>query len=170
MARITTNALDARLSTLEGALAGVVRTQEAQTEALTALTGVLARLAEGQHATPAPVADLTAERKARKGTKASTGKRPLTGAALAKHEAKVAREAGMTPAQRAKADQDAAAKREAYKARKEALSPLNKALFAQGLTGDAWTSRFENEAALRVALKALTPAQRKAALDALASK
>lgn len=159
MARITVTTLAAQVEALAA-------TQAQQTEALTALTGVLARLVEGQHATPAPVADLAAERKAR----TNTGTRPLAGAALAKHEAKVARDAALTPAQKAAADQDAAAKREAYKARKAALSPLNKALFAQGLTGEAWAGRFENEAALKAALKTLTSAQRKAALEALTSK
>jgi len=158
MARITVTTLAAQVEAL-------AHTQAQQTEALTALTGVLARLVEGQHSTPAPVADLAVERKARKG-KTTTGKRPLAGAALAKHEARQA----LTPAQQAAKDQAAAQAREAYKARKEALSPLNKALFAQGLTGDAWTGRFGNAAAVKAALATLTPAQRKAAVAALASK
>lgn len=158
MARITVTTLAAQVEALAA-------TQAQQTEALTALTGVLARLVEGQHSTPAPVADL-AQKRADK----ATGTRPLTGAAKAKHEAKVAREASLTPAQKAAKEQDAAAKREAYKARKTALSPLNKALFAQGLTGDAWTSRFENTQAVKAALATLSKAERKAAQDALASK
>jgi hypothetical protein len=154
------------VTTLAAQVAEIAATQAQQTEALTALTGVLARLVEGQHATPAPVADLAVERKARKGTKAVTGKRPLAGAAKAKHEARQA----LTPAQQAAKDQAAAEAREAYKARKAALSPLNKALFAQGLTGDAWAGRFSNEAALKAALATLTKAQRTAALEALAAK
>lgn len=157
MARITVQALSAQVEALAA-------TQAQQTEAITALTSVLTRLVEGQHATPAPVADL-AQKRASKGTK------PLAGAAKAKHEAKVARDAALTPAQVAERDQRKAAEREAYKARKAALSPLNSALYhACGLRDEAWTNRFSNKAALKQALATLTPAQRKAALEALASK
>lgn len=149
--------------------------------ALTGVTGKIdsfeARLSalEGSFSTTATVAQATTPttRKARKAAKAkknavlsATG-RPLAGAALAKHTAKVAREAGMTPAQIAAKDQSAAQAREAYKARKAALSPLNKALFAQGLTGDAWTSRFSNKPAMEAAWLTLTPAQRLTAAEAL---
>ena len=149
-----------------------------------ALTGVVgkidsfeARLSalEGSFSTTATVAQATTPttRKARKAAKAkkstvlsATG-RPLAGAALAKHTAKVAREASMTPAQIAAKDQAEAVKREAYKARKIALSPLNKALFAQGLTGADWDTRFANAPAMEAAWATLTPAQRRAAADAL---
>lgn len=163
-ARITNAALVARMDATDATLAGL-------TTALTALTGVVTTLAQGQHFTPAPVVEAT--RKGRKNTLTSvpTGKRALTGAALAKHEAKVARDASTTPAQAAAKATAKALATEAYKARKDALSPLNKALFATGLcTGDAWAGRFTNTDAVTAALATLTAAQRKAAVDALASK
>lgn len=162
-ARITNAALVARMDATDATLAGL-------TTALTALTGIVTTLAQGQHSTPSVVAQITSAPSARRTASPRTG-RPLTGAALAKHEAKVARDAALTPAQVAAADQDKTAKREAYLARKDALSPLNKALFATGLvTGDAWAGRFANTDAVTAALATLTSAQRKAAVAALASK
>lgn len=170
-ARITT---DARITALESAITGVVTTQAHTNTALEALAQAITTLAQGQHSTPTLVAQITSAPSARK----TTGKKALTGAAKAKHEAKVARDAQTTPAQAAAKDAKKAAATEAYKARKAALGPLNKALHAAILaTGvksgtdtytSAWADRLSNPALMAAAGSVLTQAERKAAQKALA--
>lgn len=180
-ARITTAQILARMDARDAEVNTVLN---GLTGSLTSIGNALAALANGQHSTPAAVAEITSAPSARKATARKTGRkngrkaaqpvvlaasgRTLTGAALVKHMAKVSREASLTPAQiaaQAVAKENA---KEAYKARKAALSPLNKALFAQGLTGEAWTTRFTNGPAMEAALLTLTSAQARTALSVLA--
>lgn len=155
MSRITVASLDARTATLEATLAQIVTTQASQTDVLTGLTKALTTLT-AQFATPAPVASLAAHKANRKAGKTAPVK-------------VTPKKATLTPAQEAEKAAKQEAATQAYKARKAALSPLNKALFAQGLTGDAWAGRYTNTEAMTAALATLTAAQRKAALEVLAA-
>ena len=149
--------------TLTAQVAALTAAQAQQGEAILALTGTLTTLVQGlttgQFFTPTLVQDTATQAPAKAAGKAKKGARK--GATAQATAPKVA-----DPVKDAEKAQAWAL----VKADREALSPLIKALSALGCKGEAWAGRFGDDVLVAQALKALTPAQRKAAKEALARK